>query len=1393
LVIKPKRELQPEQAAAAYEIKKHISVTAGPGSGKTTVLVERYLHILREHNLSIDQIVAITFTNRAANEMRERVRERLNQILQTASGDERRRWLDYKRTLDGAVITTIHGFCARLLREFPVEARVDPQFLLLDEHRAAMLLESVVEEALTEFISSRRNEMISRLTLGVGRSKLAAGLVHLYKEIRGQGISIEEIEKQTDLSHAASESYKQALVQVDKSIREYINFGKLSIAGERKRTQAASQWPNLRLLLHAEDPSLADYCAAVERFRASARVPKNSPAGQIMMRLDQELWGEEKAGPLGRVPQICFDLSARRYAGEMVKLLRRISQNLDAEKQKLSALDFDDLELRALDLLGRPEVITRAAERYKFFLVDEFQDTNDLQRRLLERLALQKARRESANLFIVGDRKQSIYGFRGADVDVFREMTGTLLAAEGEARPLLLNFRSQPPLIKFFNYLFARLFQPQEDVAAHERAELGYVEHEASEPKRDLRDSGPLVELMITTEASGDEDDPKAEQDSRELDAEQLARRIISLVDPGTGFAGTAGDSPASSNAFTQDSVESGNSDKVAFQDGGRGARGPSIGGPSEGRASFKYSDIALLFRAMTHVQTYESVFRRANIPYQTVLGRGFYEREEITDLIQLLRFLDNKTDELALAAVLRSPLCGISDNALLALHCAPWLDEVEAGDPLRHFTQTRGLYIALRRHRDIAFITDEEHELLDRAANLIKGLIARRHHYAIGELLRYAVEESEYATVIAATFDGAQRLANVERLFTLAERFERSGDYLIRDFVRYVEEFEAIGSRESEGQIDEATNAVRLMTIHQAKGLEFPIVIIPDLQRSSRPLDNWFLLDRHRGLTLRVPDGRGKLVGGCAFATFEQRHAWREQFESMRLLYVAATRAQDRLILSGTTKDLNSLGTRSDTWLNWIWQALDLPRPTRSTVVDLPDGVQLQLTLNLAADAQPDARATEELTAAQTTESADSLAETFPLLSAIEPERDRAVHRFSVTQLLNYQRCPRQYYFDRILHAPAPDALAVWNDAEAPEPPANLTATLKGAVIHRFCETYSTKDDAEELLRRSFNDVLRLRQAELADRISEINPDAAITELLPLAQNYLSSSVFERIERARANATNDLEGRFSLKPRGDVGLWSELGFRLRRPLGIITGAIDKLLITPSPGGNGFDIEIIDFKTNRLRARSSGERAQSQLLETESPAVANDVASSSEKQTSSRQQRRQSTRQIAFDFNTPAIKPEPAITTELAVDDQVRIAAADYQLQMQAYALAVGELLPSAIREGSSIIATLHFLEPNREFRLAAELLSRDTCIVAMDDAMMKIVSSLEPSHFPVRPATHCRMCNFLGICAAGREWLGSWRRSAGRESGLVGDDATGDASGDSGGEVFSAAEAGRQ
>jgi hypothetical protein len=475
---------------------------------------------------------------------------------------------------------------------------------------------------------------------------------------------------------------------------------------------------------------------------------------------------------------------------------------------------------------------------------------------------------------------------------------------------------------------------------------------------------------------------------------------------------------------------------------------------------------------------------------------------------------------------------------------------------------------------------------------------------------------------------------------------------------------------------------------------------------------------------------------------------------------------------------------------LNWIWQSLELPAQTQSGIVELagdsPDAVELQLTVNLADEKSVEeglqGPTIEETPDGKKPESAaavvDSISEAFPLLRPVEPERDRTIHRFSVTQLINYQRCPRQYYFDRVLHAPAPDALAVWNDAEAPEPPANLTATLKGAVIHRFCETYSTKDDPEKLLRQSFLEVVRSRQAQLADRLVEINADEAIGELLPLAHNYLNSAVFERVERARlseppadrgprpgSSAGGELAGRsftgpFSFTglysgPYGEAGLWSELSFRLRRPLGILTGAIDKLLITPSAHGESFDVEIIDFKTNRLRGSrlestsSLGPRAS----RPHSAEGATDIDAET-KMRARRPRSQYSVEQIAFDFNAPPATPNEAPNAEVSLEERVRMVASDYQLQMQAYALAVRELMPSLSAAGSSIKCTLHFLDPALEFHIDSELLTQSACMHAIDDAMMSIVSSVVPGEFPFRPANHCRMCNFLGICPSGREWV---------------------------------------
>lgn len=1353
-------ELRPEQVAAVETLGTHVSVTAGPGAGKTKVLVERYLHILgKNQHLNIDQIVAITFTNRAANEMRKRLRARLDTILEDAPPKERPRWMNYKRTLDGAIITTIHGFCSRLLREFPVEARVDPQFVLLDEHQAATLLENAVEESLTEFINAG-HEAVSRLTAGVGRSRLATTLAELYRSVRGQGLAINNLIQQATDSHCNWDQYLAAVADVDALVTELISTRGLPGKTEEKRYELEQNWPRMRQLLLDEQLPLSDYCREIAELREAARPGAGvKRIKELVQNLDEIFWGE-KQKPYGQAPGLRFDVVAKEYACEALQVLRSIDERLEQTKRQLAALDYDDLQIRALKLLEQPEVLLRAARRYKYFLVDEFQDTNPLQRDLMERLAL--ANRKDSNLFIVGDPKQSVYGFRGADVGVFQEMSDALILAAGTALPLQLNFRSQPQLIVFFNLLFARLFKPADEINASDLQELGYVKHEHSIAELEQVSEGPLVELLVDTVTS-DNESWKARLSTRERDAQQLANRVTSLVNSVRSFSSP----PVSESDGVGSAVVSAATNDAAPQPPKR----------------IEYRDIALLFRAMTDVPVYESVFRRANIPYQTVLGRGFYEREEITDLIQLLRFLDNRTDELALAAVLRSPLCGISDNALLALRIGPKIGETASGAVPQSRRSPRKLFSALRSQAQIDFIESEERSALDRATSFLQSLIEKRNRYPVGDLLRFAVKRSEYLTVVAANFDGGQRLANVEKLFTLAERFERSGAHLIRDFVKYVRDFEAIGSRESEGQLDEAANAVTFMTIHQAKGLEFPVVIIPDLQRIGGPRDNWFLLDRYLGLTLKVPDGRGNQVTGCTFKKFSDRARQRELFESLRLLYVAATRAQDRLILSGTADDLTKLSMGRDCWLKWIWQALDLENTRQSGTITIAptkeeqeawkletgeasehSGVEVDFILNLTDNWQQPATiaGNEPSEATFKVDPNQSPVNLFPLLAPVERAIDAFVPRFSVTQLINYRRCPRQYYFDRVLHMPSADEVAVWNNAEAPEPPANLTATLKGAVIHRFCETYTGSDDAKQRLRQSFTEVLRTRQSQLADRLFEIDADTAIEELWPLAQNYLKSDVFIRIEKTRP-AVGQVARRFPEDQIGPddpehnpCGLWSELSFRLRRPGGLITGTIDKLLIAPAASGPGFDVEIIDFKTNRFRTPANVAREPAGH-EVASVSLASNRASAPSPGKRGARQKASTTRdQFAFDFEL-LVQPEPiAPPTKPPVTDlleQAEVIAADYHLQMQAYALAVRQLIPNLASTGA-IRVTLHFLQPDVEFRLPDHLLETAVCEVALDKAMRDIVLSSEPAEFPVCPATHCRMCNFLDVCPAGREWL---------------------------------------
>ncbi|HXU08616.1 MAG TPA: PD-(D/E)XK nuclease family protein, partial [Blastocatellia bacterium] len=434
--------------------------------------------------------------------------------------------------------------------------------------------------------------------------------------------------------------------------------------------------------------------------------------------------------------------------------------------------------------------------------------------------------------------------------------------------------------------------------------------------------------------------------------------------------------------------------------------------------------------------------------------------------------------------------------------------------------------------------------------------------------------------------------------------------------------------------------------------------------------------------------------------------------------------------ILSGAAKDLRGLG---GSWLAWVSRALESAGGSASSMLNLAEGVEVRLTVNLL-DAETGPTAEQPRTVLPLP--AD---DSFPLLAPVGAERGTGLHRFSVTQLLNYSRCPRQYYFDRVLHTPSEDQLSVWNDADAPEPPANLTATLKGAVIHRFCERFAEGDDVRELLTKSFEEVLRQRAAEFAERALEIDPEKAIRHLLPLAENYVTSDVRRRIESARTQHSALSAQHSASTPHSALhtahslmGVLSEQRFRLRRPLGILTGTIDKLLISSSEADDGMNIEIIDFKTNRFRGLKRESEADPHLV------IGKQSAGDAT--------------QLSFGFLKQGRGAH--LDQEPIVQSEIRAAANDYQIQMQAYALAARELIP----EAGSVRVTLHFLDPNVEVSLPAELLEADACASAIDEAMLSIVSSSAPESFDPKPADHCLVCNFSDLCEAGRRWLGRAR-----------------------------------
>lgn len=1255
----PETGLTESQLRAIRTLDRPLVTTAGPGAGKTRVLTERYLHLLAQPNVEIENIVAITFTNKAANEMRERIRKGLAvKIAASRKTSEEPLWRERKRRLDAAVITTIHGFCSRLLREFPIEAEVDPRFSTLDDYTSSIMLNAAAEAAVTAIIDSS-DESGAQLVAAYGRGQLVDLLETLYNQLRGLGVSMADACELTRRQTLTVDDYTERFQEARQRIVEILTAQKLTAAAQEKVNRLAEVWERFRPIIEQtpEPERSVEVVDAIEEIRKALPDARTAALKEIVPAT-RKYFGDKKATE-GALAKGFFDVCSVKYQEIVFKTLNSIDFLYKQTKHSAQALDYEDLQLFTRAVLKREDVRRRIGSRYRHYLIDEFQDTNRLQREIIDLLTLENSSRsaETRTLFLVGDRKQSIYNFRGAEVEVFEEAIRDVTRQGGERISLDVNFRSDKRLITFFNHFFERLMKLESGDEPETMFSAGFVEHEPGVANREeLDDTAPAVEFLFYERPEEVEDTDDADDSLREIEARRLARRVKQIVTSGEEIV--------------------------------RDTRNPKE--QNTPRAA-EYRDFALLLSAFTDVKVYEQAFRAANVPYYVVAGYGFYNRPEVADILTLLEFLDNRSDEISLAGVLRSPLFGISDETLLRMRL--WNENGDGkGKPAPLFTAL----VNFKLHKGV---DDEQGKLLAAANTILLDLLTVRNRLPLSQLIDRVVRATQFDAVCAAAEDGPQRLSNLDKLIAQARSFERRETRLLRDFVEYIREFRRLETREAEAQLEMGLDAVAILTIHKSKGLEFPIVLLPDLQRERNRRSSEFVYERNIGLGFNIPDWRGEKVSTAIKEDVSKRIGLREVFESIRKLYVGMTRAEDRLILSAATKPLkaNDKPLRdSTTILGWLLKVL--PTPENATGEEIlnfgestilyrgrevefplppeptrPNPAEERLSQrDFVRNVQKEAREREK-------EIRSLIGSIEDQLQPVEPVAEGAgVHyRYSVTQLVNFMNCPRQYYFARFLQA-SDSELRAGDDAEAREGRTRLPASVRGLVMHRFCDTFQDGDDADRCLRNAVQHVRRVGTSDGFNEYSAIDDRDVVFDLKPLVRNFLDSRIRTEIdERRKAGTPDEVSGRHPF-------VLSEIGFTLRTEAATILGAMDKILLTETP--RGIEAHVIDFKTNSLWLKNSAN-------------------------------------------------PEAELTEKAAM----------YRVQMQAYALAAWWLIPNIRR----VSATLHFLHPNREFRFPDEQMTESAALRAVTTAAGKIraVRTYEESSFETNPGARCINCRFNDIC----------------------------------------------
>jgi ATP-dependent helicase/nuclease subunit A len=846
-----------QQHRAVHTRAVSVVLSSGAGCGKTHVLTERYLSHLRE-GTEVGQIVAITFTDRAARQMRGRIRKAIREQLRVGSltEDEAATWARHLRGLETASISTIHAFCGTLLRQHAVEAGLDPNFDVLEEVLAVNLEGEAVSVCLRKLLTSQTvaGDDLRQLVLLYGWRPVREAVADLVRawdaERWGRWLA-------TPPERVAAEWREHGRAVLWPRHVEFLLHARPRIARcmallRRHPPLPGPMAENVRYLLSAL-PRLAeaaDVADTVKRLTEAAKVgrvgAKAWPDAAVYAEIKDALEGfrEELRGQrLESFGEGAAGLEEAALAGQrMLRVAGEAAQPYRERKRSLGVVDFQDLLLLARDALRtHPEVRARLQDRYRFLLIDELQDTDPVQMELVEYLC--GGGLTEGKLFAVGDQNQSIYRFRGADVQLFQELRRKV-AHDGRLG-LSVNFRSQPAILDFTNALLGHRLADYEPLQAHEpQVNPGpCVEFLWSpRPKRPSAGDGEGAERTTSERATAH--DAAA---ARAVEADWIARRIVGILEGPPLVVDREGD-------------------------------------PSRLRPA-RPGDVVLLFRAMSHVHLYEAALRRCGLDYYLVGGRAFFAQQEIYDLLHLLRALENPQDALSLAGTLRSPFCCVSDEALFVLG--------------RH---RQGLWAGLQDEGCEERLPQNQVSPVRRARCHLRAWRAVKDRLPIAHLLGRVFADSGYDAATQFEFLADRKLANLWKLVDLARRFDGSGLFGLAEFTARLGDLVRSQPREEQAATQpENADVVRLMTIHQAKGLEFPVVIIPDVAAppggAPSPVCRW---DRRLGCVARPPaDEETPPFPDFAWRLWQTQTTLEEWEEDQRTLYVACTRARDYLVLS--------------------------------------------------------------------------------------------------------------------------------------------------------------------------------------------------------------------------------------------------------------------------------------------------------------------------------------------------------------------------------------------------------------------------------------------------------------------------------------------------------------